>query len=157
MEKRKRIALLVLFAVYSVIMFRLLFLRNPPPNGIPYRDQLPGLLNLIPLRTIRLYLKCFRRPWRPHLVRAAVVNLFGNILMFLPLGFFPPLLFPKLRTFLRTMVTAAAVMTAVELTQMLLLVGTCDIDDLILNLIGTAIGYGFWKLSEHFGAAGSAE
>lgn len=145
MEKRKRIAASVLFGIYAAVMLRLLFLREPPPPGLPYREQLHGLLNLIPLRTIRLFLNCFRQPWRPNLVRAALVNLFGNVLMFLPLGFFPPFIFPKLRTFLRVILTAAVIMTAVEVTQMLLLVGTCDIDDLILNLIGTAIGYGFWK------------
>ena len=34
----------------------------------------------------------------------------------------------------------------VELLQMLLLVGTCDVDDLIQNLLGAALGYGLFRL-----------
>ena len=37
-------------------------------------------------------------------------------------------------------------MIPVELLQMLLLVGTCDVDDLILNLLGAALGDGLFRL-----------
>ena len=42
-------------------------------------------------------------------------------------------------------VIPAAIITAVELIQLFTLVGSCDVDDLILNVIGSAIGYGFHK------------
>jgi len=40
-------------------------------------------------------------------------------------------------------------MVCIELLQMLLLVGTCDVDDIILNVSGAAIGYGIFKLTRH--------
>ena len=41
----------------------------------------------------------------------------------------------------RVLLTTAAVITAVEVFQLFTLVGSCDIDDLILNVIGAALGF----------------
>ena len=46
---------------------------------------------------------------------------------------------------LETLLTVILVISAVEAAQTLLLVGTCDIDDLILNTAGAAIGYGLYR------------
>ena len=40
-------------------------------------------------------------------------------------------------------------MTVVEVLQMLLRVGVCDVDDLILNTLGAAIGYGCYAVYRH--------
>ena len=40
------------------------------------------------------------------------------------------------------------VITAVELAQLFTLLGSCDIDDLILNVLGAALGYGIHKLAK---------
>ena len=42
----------------------------------------------------------------------------------------------------------AGIIVLVELTQMLTLLGTCDVDDLILNVLGIWLGerlYRLWK------------
>jgi len=79
-------------------------------------------------------------------IRLAIVNLFGNIALFVPLGYFLPRLWEGLRKWWRTWLATLLVMTAVELTQLFTLRGTCDVDDLILNLLGAAIGYGIFCL-----------
>ena len=33
-----------------------------------------------------------------------------------------------------------------ELVQLVLLLGTCDIDDVILNMVGVFLGWLFWKV-----------
>lgn len=66
--------------------------------------------------------------------------------MFIPLGFFLPKLWQKQRKLWRTLLTTALIILLVELTQMFTLVGTCDTDDLILNTLGAAIGYGGYKI-----------
>ena len=130
----------ILFGLYSALMLWLLFDRIGYVKGIPYGQQLK--LNLLPLRTIRLFLEVLDHPryWVD-----AVVNLLGNILMFIPLGFLLPTVFPKLGKFWKTLLAATMIVIGVEVAQLLTLLGTCDIDDLILNLIGAAVGYGIYK------------
>ena len=135
---------IALFAAYCVLMLWLLFHRPGYEEGIPYLQQLKA--NLIPFRTLQLYVRLLSHH-RPALVRAAVINLAGNVVMFVPLGFFLPLIFLKLRKLGRTLLGAALIITAVEQAQLLTLVGSCDIDDLILNLVGAGLGYSLYKLT----------
>jgi len=133
-----------LFSGYGVLMLWLLFHRPGYMDGIPYWQQVEGNLNLIPFRTLRLFVRLLQSS-RPYLVRAAVINLAGNVIMFIPLGMFPPLLFQKLSRFRNVLLMTAMIIAAVELTQLFTLVGSCDVDDLILNLTGAALGYALYK------------
>ena len=70
----------------------------------------------------------------------------GNIVMFLPFGFFPALLW---RAFdgKHALLTGLLVTGFIECWQ--LAVGrTWDIDDLLLNTIGTLTGFLLWKLAD---------
>ena len=84
---------------------------------------------------------------RPHLVQAAVINLFGNVIMFIPLGLLLPSLFSKLQRLWKMLFAVTLIIIAVEILQLFTLVGSCDVDDLFLNLIGAALGYGLYKLT----------
>lgn len=130
----------VLFCLYGALMLWLLFDRTGYVEGIPYREQLK--MNLVPFQTIVLFLKILNHPqyWKD-----AVVNLFGNIMMFIPLGFLLPEVFPRLGRLWKTLLATAGIITLVELAQLFTLLGSCDTDDLILNVAGAAIGYGLHK------------
>ena len=147
MEKKCPPWVYTLFGFYCACMLWLLFGRRMNPGSLPFPDYLQTHLNLIPFRTIRLFARLLVPPVRPYLVRIALRNLLGNIFLFTPLGLFLPTLFPQLRKFLLSLAAVAIIITCVELTQLILMVGTCDIDDLLLNLLGAAIGYGLYKLS----------
>ncbi|EPY2277852.1 VanZ family protein [Clostridium sporogenes] len=67
-------------------------------------------------------------------------NILGNILMFGPLGLLLPLLWKCFRKFFKTVLFGFLVSFAIEFSQLFLARGT-DIDDLILNTIGTMLGY----------------
>ena len=142
MAKRKLYA--AAFMAYCALMLWLLFDRPGYVEGIPYWEQVSAQLNLVPFRTLRLFGSLLDSP-RPAYVRAAVINLGGNILMFIPLGFLLPGVFPKFHSLLRTVLATAVIITAVEIIQLLTLVGSCDIDDLILNVIGASLGFLFQK------------
>lgn len=135
---------IVLFGLYCALMLWLLFDRPVFAQGIPYPEQLLSRLNLIPFRTLRLF-GSLLDSGRPEYVRAAVINLGGNVLMFVPLGFLLPRVCEKVNTLARVLLTTAALITLVEIAQLLALVGSCDIDDLILNVAGAALGYGLHK------------
>ena len=133
---------IALFAAYCALMLWLLFGRSGYVDGIPYLQQLKA--NLIPFRTLRLFFRLLTHH-RAELVQAAVINLAGNVIMFIPLGLFLPLVFPKLRNVWKTLLCVTLIITAVELAQLFTLVGSCDIDDLILNLAGSCLGYGIYS------------
>ena len=145
MDKRRTIEKWV-FALYALGMLVLLFHREVPESPAPYLEQLSRHVNLSPLRTIRLYWGLLSHP-RPPLVRLAAINLAGNIVLFIPLGYLLRAVFPRLRKPRRTLPVCAAIICLVELGQMVTLRGTCDVDDLILNLIGAALGCGLYSLS----------
>ena len=132
-----------LFGLYCALMWLLLFNRSGYEAGIPYWEQLK--CNLLPFKTITRFLWALRFSHggvRTH----AFINLAGNVVMFIPFGFFLPKLWQKQRKLWRTLLTTALIILLVELTQMFTLVGSCDTDDLILNTLGAAIGYGGYKI-----------
>ena len=142
MDYRRRQVNTVLFALYLCALFWVLFHRQPYRTDLPYWDQVSAAVNLVPLRTVKLYLRLIRRGM---LTRLALTNLVGNLILFLPLGGFLPILFPALRRLWKTAAVCTLAIVAVELTQVLLLLGSCDVDDLILNLLGASAGYGLVK------------
>ena len=84
----------------------------------------------------------------------SVYNLLGNVVMFLPFGFFPALLWRKY-TWWKALLTGFAVTACIECCQ--LCVGRAfDVDDLLLNTLGAMLGYGLCrllkKLVPHFAA-----
>ena len=127
----------ILFVLYSALMLWLLFDRVGYDPTIPYWDQLK--YNLVPLHTIRLF-------WRIWPSAAAIINLGGNVIMFIPLGFLLPRACPKLNKFFRCFFTCALIIILVEVTQLFTLLGSCDIDDLILNMVGSTLGFIMHKM-----------
>lgn len=73
--------------------------------------------------------------------RAFLTNLFGNVLAFMPFGFFMPILRPKLRKWYCMMGMTFLLSLTIEITQLLTRVGSFDVDDLILNTAGGIAGY----------------
>ena len=142
MEQKHRKLHMALFCAYSVFMLYLLFNRAGGIEGVDYWTQIRMNLNLEPFRTIRLFLKVLDNQIYST---SALINLGGNVILFIPLGFFLPLVFPSLQKFWRTTLVTILIITAVELTQLFTLLGSCDIDDLILNLLGASIGYLIYK------------
>ena len=131
-----------LFMAYCALMLWLLFDRPGYDPSMPYWEQATGHLNLIPFRTLRLFAGLLGSGIRSY-IRMAVINLAGNIIMFIPLGFLLPRVSARITSLPRILLTTAILITAVEIIQLFTLVGSCDIDDLILNLVGSATGYGF--------------
>ena len=72
---------------------------------------------------------------------AVFTNLFGNVLIFVPFGFFLPMASKyKYRSFLSAVFYSFALSLCVETFQLLTKVGSFDVDDMLLNTIGGALG-----------------
>ncbi len=68
-----------------------------------------------------------------------------NIVMFLPFGFLLPLLWKSLRSWKRAALAGFCLSLFIELSQLFCFRAT-DIDDLIANTLGTALGYAAARL-----------
>ena len=137
---QRRLINTVLFisaATYTIIMVLLLFF---------VRRGGPGMVssNFTPFLEIRRYLFGNDIP-----TRLVIINLLGNIVMFIPLGIYLRLLFRQ-KTALISIVLVAMTSVTVEFTQLYFALGSCDIDDVILNTIGGAVGVGLFALLERF-------
>lgn len=97
-------------------------------------------VNLVPLRTIISYIK-YSGAFH------ASLNVLGNVILFIPIGFLFPLILKRYRSILKTAIISIMISLFIEFIQFF--VGrSCDIDDLILNMIGGIIGYGLFKLCD---------
>ena len=90
--------------------------------------------NLIPLRTIGIYLANLDSGYW-------VGQMVGNLLLLLPMGLVGPVVFPWLDRWLRVLVTALVLSSAIELAQLWVPDRSADVDDLLLNVVGAMLGY----------------
>ena len=78
-----------------------------------------------------------------------IINLFGNIIMFIPFGFLG-WLNAKYFSFKKLIVDFLSALIIVEALQYLTRLGVFDIDDLALNSIGVWIGFRMRKFINNF-------
>lgn len=142
----------VLFALYLFELVSFLFFENGfGRNGIGsivfsknvYRTYLNTSFNIIPFRVILFYLVGFVRGTQG--IFHVIINLVGNFISFMPFALFLPLLFPKFLKSKYFIFFLSILVLVVELVQMLLLTGSCDIDDWILNVGGAVLLYFIFK------------
>lgn len=78
--------------------------------------------------------------YREQLGWIAYANLFGNVLIFVPFGFFMPMA-SRYRSFFLTLFYSFGLSFLVESFQLVTRVGSFDVDDLLLNTLGGVAGY----------------
>ncbi len=74
-------------------------------------------------------------------IRTVILNIVGNIVGFMPLGFLLPFAFPKMRGIILITLTSFTATLLVETCQLVSRTGSFDVDDLLLNTIGGVLGY----------------
>lgn len=146
MKKRggRAVASRILFLIYCVAMFWLLFGQRWGNQSSAAQQHYN--YNFVPFRTLQQYVGLlFVREYALH----AFINLFGNVLMFVPPGYLLPKIWKNCRKFGATFLIMLVSILAVEVLQYISGLGSMDIDDLILNMLGVMIGYLFWKIKYH--------
>ncbi len=99
-------------------------------------------INLVPFREMQRFIS----KWETVGAVSALLNTLGNVIGFIPLGIFVPILFKKTRRVWKQLLMGFMVSLAVETIQLVLDVGVFDVDDLILNTVGTIVGYALFRL-----------
>ena len=90
--------------------------------------------NLIPFRSMSAQIERITQWW-------ALKNLLGNIIPFIPFGFLLPVTYKKFSSTISVFFTGLASILLIEIFQFLTKLGTFDVDDIILNMIGIVCGY----------------
>ncbi|MDE5587276.1 MAG: VanZ family protein, partial [Bacilli bacterium] len=126
--------LMLFFMIYILCLFQIVTFEDPLVSS--YEDH----FNLIPFKEISRYLVGSRLFFK---------NVIGNLVMFMPYGFFAAY-FTKLDSKYYAFSLIAFASITIETTQ--LAIGRVfDIDDIILNIIGGMIGYGIYRLLSKIG------
>ena len=134
MKKAKKMRALgkVLFVVYILfLLYFLIFSDWYGRSGVMENYH----YNLTPFYEIRRFWE-----YREQLGVWSIFNLLGNVLIFVPLGFFKPMASKK-RSFIGTVMDGAFLSLIVEVFQLFSKMGSFDVDDLILNTSGVVLGY----------------
>ena len=133
------------FTFYIILMLWLLFGQRMgrEPFG-SYWEVVNSNINFIPFKTVKLFIRAIQGSFSDYAVRHSIINLAGNVIMFIPLGFFIPSVFSKYSSFLKSMSVCAISIIIAEIVQLFTLLGSCDIDDFVLNIAGAIIGYGIF-------------
>ena len=131
-QKQIRIFGKILFVVYILFLFYFLIFSDwYGRSGVMEEYH----YNLTPFREIKRFWR-----YREQLGIPALLNLVGNVLIFIPFGFFEAIA-SRSRSFWGTMTDGLFLSMLVEVFQLVTKVGRFDIDDLILNTAGVVIGY----------------
>lgn len=140
MWKMKKFNFFMLFVAFPVLYILLFFYALIFKYVSPWELFGSGrehflAANTIPFHTIYGYLSGSLKV--PLLV--ALSNIFGNIILFVPLGIYLQLLKKNKKTWISILIVFM-VSLIVETLQFALGIGVADVDDIILNCLGGLIG-----------------
>lgn len=142
----KREAVLLLIYVNLAVIFRFTFFPMSKVGGriqpliFDHATAFPFRVNLLPLMNLFDY----------DSKRDLILNVVGNIAMFIPSGVVLPIVYKRLDSFWKVLVTGAGISLCIEIIQLPFSVRATDIDDFILNTVGVIVGYGIYSLVRRF-------
>lgn len=130
----------LLFIIYMCVLVYVVFFAE----AMGRTSQDGYVYNITPLKEIKRFMKYI---WdNDALGRAARLNIFGNIIAFIPFGIYLPYTSESKLGFISTFLYTFSLSLTIELVQLITKVGSCDVDDIILNALGGVIGYILWYI-----------
>lgn len=138
-SRKHKTVLRVLFAAYLVLLVYFLFFSEEfgrTGNDKTFR------YNLVLFQEINRFVKYRNRVG----TLSFLINVFGNVLAFIPLGFFLPALFGKEQKLFLVTAESFIFSLLVEIVQLFSYTGSFDVDDIILNTLGGFLGYIAYRL-----------
>ena len=150
----KREAVLALMYINLAVIIRFVFFPRTLVDGhvqplvFEAAAAYPLRINLIPLVHLFDY----------GSVRDTIWNVAGNAVMFIPGGIVLPIVYPQLNSFWKVAAAGAFISLCIEILQLPFASRASDVDDLIMNTLGAAVGYGIYTLfkRDRSGCAGQS-
>ncbi len=122
----------ILIPFYTLFLLYLMFF------GFGRNQYDINIVRLIPMFSTVGFVK------QTILWKTIIINIFGNILIFVPFGFLG-IVFPKLNQFWILILDFLFAIIILESFQYFTRLGVFDIDDVILNTVGVAIGFWIYR------------
>lgn len=160
MEKANRTKkgkwLTLLFLLYLILIIKMIVFKYPLSHMKEIVDSwqkdvvLEGLhsANFVPFKTIKMYIRYYDLPGL-----RSFANLFGNVLIFIPMGAMLPVVHKASKNPLIMLANALLFIVGIEVFQLFSAFGAFDVDDIILNCLGVLCGRAlyqvFWKNEEN--------
>ena len=141
----KREAVLLLMYINLAVIIRFTFFPMSRVNGsiqpliYDASTAFPFRVNLIPFVNLFDY----------DSKRDLLLNVIGNTAMFILSGIVLPIIYKKLNCFWKVVAAGAMISLCIEIIQLPFSVRASDVDDLILNTLGVAIGYEIYAAVKH--------
>lgn len=138
----KRECMLLLMAVNLAVILRFVFFPMARVDGrvqpllFDPAKVWPFRINPVPFVNLKLYASR----------RNLLLNVIGNVAMFIPTGILLPLLYGKLNRLWKVVGVGALMSLGIEILQLPFFGRTTDADDLVQNTFGILIGYGIYAL-----------
>lgn len=132
----RKLKLLFRFIIgcYTLLLFTFMIIGFGSIRRYTYSEY---MYNLKPFATINQFLQ-----FEQFNTDIWIINILGNIGVFIPLGILIPLAFEK--KFIKSFYIFFISIFSLELIQLLSRRGSFDIDDMILNSLGFVCGYGIF-------------
>lgn len=125
----------IFFGLYLVCLIYLVFFAES--FGRSDRSRSGYSYNLEPFKEIRrFWIYRERLGWR-----TVIINLLGNVVWFMPFGFFLPVISRRGELWYNTVLLGFCFSLCIETVQLIFKVGSFDVDDMILNTLGAVLGY----------------
>ncbi|MCI8743592.1 MAG: VanZ family protein [Lachnospiraceae bacterium] len=125
----------VLFVAYLAVLVYFVFFAESFGRLPSQRDDYAYNLELF--KEIRRFYV-----YREQLgIKAFLLNVVGNVVAFIPCGFFLPIVSRRGRKWYNTILLCFSLSLSIELIQLVFKVGSFDVDDLLLNTLGGVAGY----------------
>lgn len=125
----------VLFVSYLALLVYFVFFAESFGRLPEQRDDYAYNLELF--KEIRRFY-CYREQLG---MKAFLLNVVGNVVAFVPCGFFLPIVSRRGRRWYNTILLCFGLSLCIELVQLVFKVGSFDVDDLLLNTLGGIAGY----------------
>lgn len=139
-----RFVLLLVFFVYLTVLVKAILFKIASPTMVietmlntnldDFKRKVIFGSNFVPFKTIYGYLV------QETNRNIAFRNIVGNLVLFIPFGFLLPMIVGGRLNYWKIIILSFLMSLVLELVQ-LFSVGSCDVDDLLLNTIGAALGY----------------
>lgn len=136
--------LLIILSIYIMGLIAVTLLPFYRHGSIkPTANLVPVFNTVKDISTIPANMKSF-------MIKFWIINILGNLFLLAPLAAIVPLSFKKFRNIKATVLLCLLVSISIELLQYLSMFcgnyRSVDIDDIILNTLGSIIGFGIFKL-----------
>lgn len=154
MEKIKKksdylkVILFGFFVIYIIMLLKIVLFKSTSLTDIvrghistSYRS-----VNLVPFKTVHDFMEMMSNG---NFLRA-FSNVFGNIAIFMPLGYLLPLFSSKVKKTSMILLVSLGVSLIFEGLQYTFSLGSMDIDDVILNTLGGVLGYFIYIVIKRF-------